>query len=583
MKKNLINFLFFSLILFSCIFLAIPSVLSAQNEPSCNLNFNGYDITMSVFNSYGFNWQFTVIKNGALAASEKGQITNNAQKEGQFFWEKEFGISEIGNYDITLQILDGSGNLVCDKSLNFEILKPEYNLDIYAGFPDEDTVINLSAKNSLGLTWVFSISNKSGEKIELFGKSDQFDSDNWNNSFTVKLKEGTFIANLHIKTRDGRIIYNVDKDFKVENDKEIITLPLKNKIDDKNYKFRPSGLLTPEITTYIPTILDISTKPSVIKTNMLLAILTMLPFAAASELFTRTLSGTEEALKFKILKARSNAFLGRMKRKMEKTVGRKIGRFSIIYSITRLLSVILFYGLAFSLLDRTWKPFSLPGLVLFLNMTIAYGIVGIADDIMQWRVLKRSGVPAEFSVHPSNVLISVFSISVSRLITIVPGMMFGTPEAIRVDESRLDKKMQNLMLKISAITFLTIGFGLWLVTIATRFIQGLEIPAVLSNLVGGFEGFILLVCAVALENTFVQMLGFTNGFGQALKKKNRWLWIIGLMITTFVFYHTLINPRSDLVEALQKNNVILFISVAIVFVIISFGIWFYFRIKNRKL
>jgi hypothetical protein len=272
-----------------------------------------------------------------------------------------------------------------------------------------------------------------------------------------------------------------------------------------------------------------------------------------------------------------------MKRKIEKTFGRKIGRFSIIYSIIRLLSVILFYGLAFSLLDRTWKPFSLPGLALFLNMTIAYGIVGIADDIIQWRVLKRSGVTAEFSVHPSNVLISVFSISVSRLITIVPGMMFGTPEAIRVDESRLDKKMQNLMLKISAITFLTIGFGLWLVTIATRFIQGLAIPAVLSNLVGGFEGFILLVCAVALENTFVQMLGFTNGFGQALKKKNRWLWIIGLMITTFVFYHTLINPRSDLVEALQKNNVILFISVAIVFVIISFGIWFYFRIKNRKL
>src|SRR4030067_2322238 len=43
--------------------------------------------------------------------------------------------------------------------------------------------------------------------------------------------------------------------------------------------FRPAGPLAPEITTYIPTPLDVSTKPGVVGANLLLAALVMLPFA----------------------------------------------------------------------------------------------------------------------------------------------------------------------------------------------------------------------------------------------------------------------------------------------------------------
>jgi len=343
--------------------------------------------------------------------------------------------------------------------------------------------------------------------------------------------------------------------------------------------FRPAGPLVPEITTYIPTPLDVSTKPGVVGANLLLAALIMLPFAVAAELFTRTLGEHEGDLRrmFKPVD-----WLARLQRRLEQSARSRLRR-PVIQDILRLVGVIFFYGIVFSLLDRTWNPLSVAGLVLFLNMTIAYGVVGIADDLMQWRALRSWGVPAEITVRPANFLVSVSSTLTSRLFGLVPGLMFGTPEALHVDVSLLDQGKRNRLLKISAITFLVVGSGLWLTTVATSLIQRLPLSNILGTMIGGFEGFLLVVFAVALENTFVQMLGFPGGFGQTLKQKNRWLWIAGLVGITFAFYHTLINPRGELAEALKEANVIVFFCVTATFVIVAFALWLYFRNKDRAI
>jgi len=343
--------------------------------------------------------------------------------------------------------------------------------------------------------------------------------------------------------------------------------------------FRPSGPLVPEITTYIPTPLDVSTEPGVIGTNLLLAALMMLPFAVAAGLFTRTLGEHEDDLRRRF---KPVDWLARLQHRLGQGMGSKPRR-PVVQDMAKLLGVVLFYGLVFSLLDRTWNPFTITGLVLFLNMTVAYGVVGIADDILQWRALRKWGIPAEIAVRPTNFLVSVTSTLTSRLFSLVPGLMFGTPEALHVDESLLDQAKQNRLLKISAITFLVVGFGLWLTTVATSLVQRLPLPSILGNLIAGFEGFLLVVFAVALENTFVRMLGFSGGFGQALKQKSRWLWIAGLIGITFVFYHTLINPRGELAEALKEANVIVFFSVTAIFVVVAFGLWLYFRNKDRAI
>jgi hypothetical protein len=96
------------------------------------------------------------------------------------------------------------------------------------------------------------------------------------------------------------------------------------------------------------------------------------------------------------------------------------------------------------------------------------------------------------------------------------------------------------------------------------------------------EAFFLVIFAVALENLFVQMLGFPGSFGHSLKRKSRWLWVGLLILVTFVFYHTLINPRGELAAALAEGNVLLFLGVVAAFVLFTFGMRLYFRARNRR-
>jgi len=275
-------------------------------------------------------------------------------------------------------------------------------------------------------------------------------------------------------------------------------------------------------------------------------------------------------------------WISRLQKRLEDITGNRFGRRPALQDTFKLIGVIVFYGLVFSLLDRTWKPFSLQGLILFLSMTIAYGVVGIADDIIQWRTIRRWGLSADLTVRPTNFLLAMASTTTSRLLSMVPGLMFGTPEALQTEEKQFDEQKQNSLLKINATTFVLIGLGVWLPTIATAALQKLSLPENTLNLIRGMEGFLLVIFAVTLENLFVQMLGLPGGFGQALKRRNKWLWLAALTAVTFLFYHTLINPRGELAEALKTGNVRLFLSMAALFVVVAFGVHNYFKWQERR-
>jgi hypothetical protein len=330
--------------------------------------------------------------------------------------------------------------------------------------------------------------------------------------------------------------------------------------------FRPAGPLVPEITTYIPTPLDLSAKPTVIGTNLLLAALMMLPFSVAVEIFTRTLAENEASLQRKI---RPLGWVARLQERFRHFFMQRVGKNSL-GDVLKVVGVMVFYGLVFSLLDKTWDPFSLKGLILFGSMTVAYGLVGVADDIIQWIRIRRWGLAAELKVRPTNILLAALSTTASRLLSLVPGLMFGTPEALDTDEAQFDEPKRNKLLWISAITFVIIGLVVWVPTIATDLLQRSGIfSSNINDALGGIEAILLVIFAVALENLFVQMLGFRGSFGYALKKKSRWLWIILLILVTFIFYHTLINPNGELASALQEGNVLLLIGVVVVFILIT--------------
>jgi alpha-tubulin suppressor-like RCC1 family protein/uncharacterized RDD family membrane protein YckC len=343
--------------------------------------------------------------------------------------------------------------------------------------------------------------------------------------------------------------------------------------------FRPSGPLVPELTTYIPTPIDISLSPPVVLTNLGLAAAAMILLTVASEMLSRVLAEHEAEMRRAFRPAQ---FVGRWQQRLEAALGAGLGRRNWL-DLLKVAGVVLFYGLVFSVLDRSWNPLTLTGVALFVQMAIAFGVVGIADDIAQWQAARRWGLPADLTLRPTNFLLAITSTACSRILALVPGIMVGTPEAFEIDRAALDRQKENRLLKIALGTLVGIGAGVWLVTVLTALAQKLDIvPELLAVLIGGVESLLLLIFAVSVQNLFVQMLALPGSVGRALLRWNRWLWAGGLLAVTFLFYHTLINPKGDLAAAWAGVNVRFFMATTAVFAGASFLIWLYFKWLDRR-
>ncbi len=543
--------------------------------------------------------------------SEQRRLTNNPAVDTDPCFSPDgsriaFTSERDGNGYIYIMNIDGSEQKRLTDTGYYPCFSPDGTKIVFNSGRDGNDEIYIMNVDSLEQTRL--TNNQAGDHYPSFspdGSRIAFTSDRDGNEevyiMNVDSLEQTRLTNNQAQewrasfSPDGsRIAFTSDRDgneeiYIMNTDGSEQTRLTNNQDNDWNSYF-PSAY-KPGLLDSIITISEVSSNLKVIRTNLILAALTMVPFVIATGLFTHTLAKYEDIIKNKIYKMRIVKYFKYIKKKIDSIFSTKGRNRPIWRDIIQLLVVILFYGLAFSLLDSTWNPLSIAGLILFFDMAIAYGIVGIADDIVRWRVLKRWRRNAEFSVRPTMWIISITSILTSRLLKIVPGIMFGTPEALHVDQfelDRLEESQRNKLLAISATTAFAIGLSLWILTFVTGKIQSLDISTTAIKIVGGIEGFFLVIFAVALENTFFQMLGFPGGFGYALRRKNRWIWIIALLGITFVFYHTLINPDGELAQALQKNSVRLLLGVIAAFIVFTLilylGLWLYSKIekKNKK-
>jgi hypothetical protein len=179
------------------------------------------------------------------------------------------------------------------------------------------------------------------------------------------------------------------------------------------------------------------------------------------------------------------------------------------------------------------------------------------------------------------VLIAVLSVAASRVFNLIPGLLFGTPEALRADEETLGVEKRGRLIKKSAVTAGLLILIFWLPTLVTGIILKSSGSGIFPDILSGIEAFLLVVFAVALENSFVKMLGFNEGYGQALRKKNRWIWVLVLVGVTFLFLHTLLNPRGGLSDAMQEGRVLFFLIASVAFMVAAFVIWMMFG-RERK-
>ena len=330
--------------------------------------------------------------------------------------------------------------------------------------------------------------------------------------------------------------------------------------------YRPGGPLVPTITTHIPTPLDLSTDPAVVGTNLVLTALALLLLTVSARLATRMLGEHEETIARRVPLV---GWLGRAEARVGSAVGGRLagGR---LRETAAFLVVVLFYGIVFSLLEPTWEPLSVTGLWLLVSFTIANAVVGMADDLVAWRTVRHWGLPAGLAVRPTSALVAMSSVGLSRVAGIVPGLLFGTPDALRYDGSALGEARARRLAVIGVVTMVAIAGVAWTITIATT---GMARARELSVGLAGIEALLLLVFAAALQNLFVALLGMRGSAGELLRARSPIAWGVALAVVTFLFFHALLNPQGDPATALDNRNVQVVMGLVGAFSIVVFAAW----------
>jgi hypothetical protein len=333
--------------------------------------------------------------------------------------------------------------------------------------------------------------------------------------------------------------------------------------------YRQPGALVPGITTIIPGPADVSADPSVLGTNLLLAALVMVMLTIATELLNRSLGELEPMLSGRF------AIVGRLQRALARldaaTIQRLAARRRRLVDAARLAGFAAFYGVAFSFLDPTWDPLTVPGIWLVVMMAIAVGVVGLGGDIAAWTIGRRWGVVGDLEIRAGSLLAAVGSTLVSRAFVLVPGIMIGSPEVIEVDPDRVDQRRLGKIAAVGVGTVLLIGLASWGLTMAISLLRGSS--GSLDPALGGVEALLLLVFAFAVQNGFVQLLSLRQSGGLALRRTHPVWWGAALLLVTFTLWHTLVNPSGDLASALQTRNVLAFLVAAGLVLFVSLAIW----------
>lgn len=408
-------------------------------------------------------------------------------------------------------------------------------------------------------------------------------------TITIIDKDGKLTAKNYIDSSNlltvNSIIFIDDNTFYVtgNNLEDEFIIVSGNFISDSR-KYREAGPYTSELSTYIPTLDEVSTEPKVVFTNLILAFsfaILALPFSLALDIVLPSVNKAAEIISRRVNKLKILKWVS-VKRDAAKR-GTPNSVFDILktfFEIFKLFVVMMIYGLVFSLLDSTWEPFSLKGAILFVEMTIAYGLVGIFDDIVQWMYIRRWGRNSQFSIRPTNFLLMVTSVAISRLVPLTPGLMFGSPEALKYNEEDVSKNRKDILLRVSLISYILIGLVSWLPTIFLNFILYQDIQAIdkeVLDIVGGLLGFMLIVFAVCLENLFIQLVGLTGGIGKKIREKNWAIWLAIWIPTAFLFLHTLLNPQNDFFKEFNAQSTLITVTCMVLFV---FGVAGYALYKS---
>ena len=346
----------------------------------------------------------------------------------------------------------------------------------------------------------------------------------------------------------------------------------------------PSPTPSPE-RDYVPAIVDYvggppddGIDPAVVATNLWLTLLIVFLFGLTAEIFNSTMDAHRDEVHGWWLRLMRGplGFLGSL------TVpGASLTRLAgsgRIGSVLRVLAVLSLLGLIYSFLSPDFGLNS-QTLVLFVSLVVGLGFLTYFSEGSTTRLAhRRYRADASVRLYGTAILVSIFAVVLSRLVTFQPGLVYGfVASAVIVAPVALSRRDDATLVLWPALGLLVVSVLAWLLLGPVRVAAagGALVPALAETILA-------MIVIGGLETLFVSMLPLRFMDGATVMRWNRLAWALAFGAVTFLWWQLLLNQDHAYVEALEQTNVQVVLATVAVFMLTTGGLWSYFRFRPSR-
>lgn len=254
----------------------------------------------------------------------------------------------------------------------------------------------------------------------------------------------------------------------------------------------------------------------------------------------------------------------------------------------KLGSILAAYALVVSFLDPTWNPLAPGSLYFFCVMLVTVAACGYADSLGQSFTLRRWKVEHRFDFWPANLFVSAAAVLVSRIVPLQPGIIFGAPGGIGVEEAEVSAQRQ-LTLRwagLAAIVALVVmswtASGIFAALSLT--VNGTaEAVTSAAHVMVALLNLSLAVFLAAIQTLFFQLIPVANTYGRDLWNRRKLVWALLFIPSGLVLSRIMINPNDGPATAFTRSPVQFLVAFLVVYVLFTTGLWFYFHPHQQLL
>ncbi|MEK7777457.1 MAG: hypothetical protein AAB303_02385, partial [Chloroflexota bacterium] len=332
----------------------------------------------------------------------------------------------------------------------------------------------------------------------------------------------------------------------------------------------------------IPTPLQVSLDWNVATTNLLIVALLALVLRVSVASSTHILSAQEALLKRKL-----DPIL-RWWRPIADAMIKLLHK--IPHLVTTIAGNIIFLlvvnGLLFAFLDIRFKPWAGAGLQIFPLMLLGTAAAGMIDPIVRARVMNRWKEPHSFGFNPANMFLGAVCVSVSRLLSLSPGIIMGSAGGLRTPTLKsLPLARRSSLVMSGVIGTGAVGLGAWFATLLLPLAASVPLTAGLVQLLRGPLSTIQDVCLLAftgcLTKAFFQLLPVPNSPGLTVASKNLIGWSVSFLVSGFLFFHLILNKNTGITKLLQERGYIL-VPLVVISLVATMALYFASKVMAKR-